>query len=57
MPGNSAPAAYQQQGEVLNAFARDQNAPNADFAALLDEDYLRALKPVKRTRSFPPTRN
>jgi hypothetical protein len=48
MPGNSAPAAYQQQGEVLNAFARDQNAPNADFAALLDEDYLRGLRPVKK---------
>jgi len=43
MPGNNAPAAYQQQGDVLNAFARDQNAPNADFAALLDEYYLRAL--------------
>ena len=53
MPGNSAPAAYQQQGEVLNAFARDQNASNADFAALLDEDYLRALKPVKKDAKLP----
>ena len=53
MPGNSAPAAYQQQGEVLNAFARDQNAPNADFAALLDEDYLRALKPAKKDAKLP----
>ena len=53
MPGNSAPAAYQQQGEVLNAFARDQNAPNADFAALLDEDYLRGLRPVKKDAKLP----
>jgi hypothetical protein len=48
MPGNNAPAAYQQQGDVLNAFARDQNAPNADFAALLDEEHLRSLKPIKK---------
>lgn len=48
MPGNNAPAAYQQQGEVLNAFAREQNAPNADFAALLDEDYLCGLKSVRK---------
>jgi len=48
MPGNNAPAAYQQQGDVMNAFARDQNAPNADFAALLDEEHLRSLKPIKK---------
>lgn len=53
MVNNNAPAAYQQQGEVLNAFARDQNAPNADFAALLDEEYLRALRPVKKDAALP----
>jgi len=53
MVNNNAPAAYQQQGEVLNTFARAQNAPNADFAALLDEEYLRALKPVKKDAKLP----
>ena len=48
MPNNSAPAAYQQQGDVLNAFAREENAPNADFAALIDEDYLHGLRTVKK---------
>ena len=47
MPSKNAFAAYQQQWEVINAFARAQNAPHLDFAALLEQDHLRSLKPKK----------
>ena len=53
MRRNNAPAAYHQQGEVLDTFACDQNAPNADFAALFDTDYLCALKPAKKDMQLP----
>ena len=37
----------------MNAFARDQNAPNADFAALIEEGHLHSLKPVARDAKLP----